>query len=111
MTTLESTRVCRYDPFTGNGTGMADPPRTLTQSISSAGVSFGEENFNAIQYQDLLDRPRDLYAECKCRILADWLGSRSPMRILNAGCGSGELSFLLARRGHRVIGVDLVPEY
>ncbi|MCX6908176.1 MAG: methyltransferase domain-containing protein [Verrucomicrobia bacterium] len=68
--------------------------------------------FNACQYQDLLARPRDLYAHTKYRILLDWLAAKpKPLRILNAGCGSGELSFLLAEAGHDVLGVDASPAY
>jgi SAM-dependent methyltransferase len=33
------------------------------------------------------------------------------MRILNAGCGSGDLSFLLAARGHSVVGIDPGHDY
>lgn len=41
--------------------------------------------------------------------LADALASRSS-RILDAGCGTGRVGGELARRGHRVVGVDLDPE-
>lgn len=30
-------------------------------------------------------------------------------RVLDAGCGTGELSLFLARRGHEVLGIDLSP--
>lgn len=68
--------------------------------------------FNASQYRDLLARSRDLYAHTKYRVLLDWLVSEAkPLRILNAGCGSGELSFLLAEAGHEVLGVDASRVY
>ncbi|ALE92259.1 SAM-dependent methyltransferase [Arthrobacter alpinus] len=41
--------------------------------------------------------------------LADALASRSS-RILDAGCGTGRVGGELARRGHRVVGVDLDAE-
>lgn len=64
-------------------------------------------DFNAYQYQDLLARSRDQYAHTKYRILLEWLGAeRKPLRILNAGCGSGDLSFLLAGAGHEILGID-----
>jgi SAM-dependent methyltransferase len=67
--------------------------------------------FSAYQYQDLLDRQEDLYARAKYEMILARLEGRSGLDILNAGCGSGDLSFLLARAGHRVVGIDAVPEY
>jgi ubiquinone/menaquinone biosynthesis C-methylase UbiE len=43
------------------------------------------------------------------RILDLVLGSRGPIDALDAGCGTGFLSFELAARGHRVTGVDFAP--
>jgi SAM-dependent methyltransferase len=40
-------------------------------------------------------------------ILLDWLGNVDGLRVLDAGCGEGYLSRLLAERGARVVGVDL----
>ena len=37
------------------------------------------------------------------------LGGRGPLDTLDAGCGTGFLSFELATRGHRVTGVDFAP--
>ncbi|OKI12623.1 class I SAM-dependent methyltransferase [Streptomyces sp. CB03911] len=42
------------------------------------------------------------------RRLAAWMPS-PPVDVLDAGCGTGSLSVLLARAGHRVTGVDLAP--
>lgn len=43
--------------------------------------------------------------------LSSWLpGDLSGMRILDAGCGPGVFSLELARRGARVLGVDLADE-
>src|SRR5215468_12253040 len=43
------------------------------------------------------------------RILDLALAGRSPLDALDAGCGTGFLSFELAARGHRVTGVDFAP--
>ena len=69
------------------------------------------ENFNQYQYDDLLNREADVYANTKYQIILKFLAGRSGLKILNAGCGSGELSFLLAAAGHTVVGIDLAPEY
>ena len=37
------------------------------------------------------------------------LTGRGPLEALDAGCGTGFLSFELAARGHRVTGVDFAP--
>jgi ubiquinone/menaquinone biosynthesis C-methylase UbiE len=43
------------------------------------------------------------------RILDLVLAGRSALHALDAGCGTGFLSFELAARGHRVTGVDFAP--
>src|SRR5690242_457259 len=43
------------------------------------------------------------------RIFGLILGGRSPLDALDAGCGTGFLSLELARRGHRVTGIDFTP--
>lgn len=42
------------------------------------------------------------------RLLRGWLPP-APQDVLDVGCGTGSLSALLARAGHRVTGVDLAP--
>jgi SAM-dependent methyltransferase len=66
---------------------------------------------NPYQYDDLLVRSNDLYANTKYQILLGHLEGEHALSILNAGCGSGELSFQLAVAGHRVLGIDPTPDY
>jgi 2-polyprenyl-3-methyl-5-hydroxy-6-metoxy-1,4-benzoquinol methylase len=66
---------------------------------------------NPYQYDDLLIREHDLYANTKYQILLGHLAGRQGLRVLNAGCGSGELSLQLAAAGHRVLGIDPDSDY
>jgi SAM-dependent methyltransferase len=66
---------------------------------------------NAYQYQDLRERSADQYAATKYDILLDWLSGKERLHVLNAGCGSGELSLRLAAAGHRVVGIDPGADY
>jgi predicted dehydrogenase/2-polyprenyl-3-methyl-5-hydroxy-6-metoxy-1,4-benzoquinol methylase len=67
--------------------------------------------FNQAQYDDLRVKSQDLYALTMHEILLAHLRGREGLRILNAGCGSGELCLLLAGRGHTVVGIDPEPAY
>ncbi len=71
----------------------------------------GAPTFNQAQYDDFLAKSGDVYARTKFEVLLRWLGGRGRQRVLNAGCGSGELSNLLAAAGHQVVGVDPDPTY
>jgi SAM-dependent methyltransferase len=87
-------------------------------SSGSAGVGLNQRasplsstTANPYQYEDLLVRSRDPYAHAKYQIILGSLDHTRPLRLLNAGCGSGDLSFLLAALGHTVVGIDPGPEY
>jgi 2-polyprenyl-3-methyl-5-hydroxy-6-metoxy-1,4-benzoquinol methylase len=67
--------------------------------------------FNQAQYDDLVSRSEDVYAHTKYDILERYLADRPFMRILNVGCGSGDLSIRLAQLGHHVCGIDVEPAY
>lgn len=66
---------------------------------------------NKYQYDDLLIRSRDPYANAKYEVIFDWLKKQEITTVLNAGCGSGELSFILASNGYTVTGFDLDKDY
>ncbi len=53
-------------------------------------------------------RPDDYYNQAR-REVAELVPSRC-RRVLEVGCGSGELGRLLRGRGHHVTGIELVPE-
>lgn len=67
--------------------------------------------FNQAQYDDLVVKSKDVYAHTKYDILERYLADRPAMRILNVGCGSGDLSIRLAQLGHDVSGIDVEPAY
>lgn len=66
---------------------------------------------NKYQYDDLLIRSKDPYANAKYEVVLSWLKRQKIKTILNAGCGSGELSFILASRGYEITGFDLDRDY
>ncbi|OGH64465.1 MAG: hypothetical protein A2821_03010 [Candidatus Magasanikbacteria bacterium RIFCSPHIGHO2_01_FULL_41_23] len=68
-------------------------------------------SFNQYQFDDLLVRDEDVYAQTKYEMILAVLKDSGILTILNAGCGSGELSFLLAAAGHKVVGIDPSFEY
>lgn len=72
-----------------------------------------KNTFNSYQYDDLVNRENDSYAEIKYNLLLKYLKEKKKgsLSILNAGCGSGDLSILLAQAGHRVLGIDPSEEY
>ena len=68
------------------------------------------ENAN-YKHQDYRIRQRDLYAFTKYRIILDWLPKGPGRQVLNAGCGSGEMTVLLAQNsGWQVDAIDIDPE-
>jgi 2-polyprenyl-3-methyl-5-hydroxy-6-metoxy-1,4-benzoquinol methylase len=67
--------------------------------------------FNEAQYEDFCSKSLDLYAQTKYDMLLEYLAGRRGLRVLNAGCGSGELSLRLAEAGHQVVGIDPEPRY
>lgn len=66
---------------------------------------------NKYQYEDLLVKSQDPYANSKYDILLSWLRKYKVRTILNAGCGSGEFCFILANLGYNVVGIDPDSDY
>jgi len=66
---------------------------------------------NKYQYDDLLIRSKDPYANAKYEVLLGWLKNKKVRTVLNAGCGSGEFCFMLAKEGYKVTGIDPDQDY
>jgi len=44
------------------------------------------------------------------KLLVDFLDPKANERILDLGCGTGELTFEISKRAENVIGIDNSPE-
>lgn len=63
------------------------------------------------KHEDYAVRSNDAYALSKYQIILSWLPGTEGLRVLNAGCGSGEMTALLARRSSwQVDAFDVDPE-
>src|SRR5258705_13315301 len=63
------------------------------------------------KHSDYSIRARDPYAFTKYQIIMGWLPKTQNLRVLNAGCGSGEMSALLAENSTwQVDAIDVDPE-
>ncbi|NJR12730.1 class I SAM-dependent methyltransferase [bacterium] len=63
------------------------------------------------KHDDYSIRSQDSYAHAKYEIVLKWLPQTPNLRVLNAGCGSGEMNILLARQTTwQVDGIDLDEE-
>jgi SAM-dependent methyltransferase len=63
-------------------------------------------------FADLVLATQDeAHREATVTFLVERLGLRPGDTVLDQCCGTGRLSLPLARRGLRVLGVDLIPEY
>lgn len=70
----------------------------FTSDLQAAQTSYQE--------QDYLAREFDQYAMTKYKIILRWLAQHRCSRVLNVGCGSGELNVLLAQNGYAVDSID-----
>ena len=63
-------------------------------------------DFSRLRRQELQGPDGDLWLD----LMESHLPKGRPLRILDAGTGAGFFALLLARRGHRVTGIDLSPD-
>lgn len=63
------------------------------------------------KHEDYAVRSDDAYAMSKYQIILRWLPRKEGLRVLNAGCGSGEMTMLLARNSSwQVDAIDVDQE-
>lgn len=63
------------------------------------------------KHDDYAVRSNDAYAMAKYQVILNWLPQTNGLRVLNAGCGSGEMTALLARnRTWQVDAIDVDTE-
>ena len=78
--------------------------RWLAETGGTGGPAYAQ------RFRDLEDGGADLHGEARLidRLIRELTGSLTG-RVLEAGCGTGRVALELARRGHRVTGVDVDP--
>jgi len=89
--------------------GRMSGDAAVSTGVSARGRSevFGDY----ASYYDALYADKDYEAECNfLEQVFLRQGVKSPASVLDLGCGTGEHAFALARRGHKVLGVDRSPE-
>lgn len=89
-----------------------DPRHSREHSVKSHMAAYWAGRapaFAQLHMHEIVGYRRDLWASELLPLLPEAPQGR-PLRVLDAGCGSGFLSLLLAGEGHDALGVDLVPE-
>jgi SAM-dependent methyltransferase len=92
--------LARWPRFRGQPDG-GDDAAVTTNRWTSGNVPRGDEYDR--RFDDLAASGHDVHGE------ADLVDGFGPGSVLDAGCGTGRLAIELARRGHRVVGVDSDP--
>lgn len=72
----------------------------------------GGRTLHELERQSGLDlASQDYWAQTRARILSKWVREANPQRVLDAGCGSGYLTELIAEQTDAdVLGIDIAEE-
>jgi ubiquinone/menaquinone biosynthesis C-methylase UbiE len=97
---------------------LAEPLRRHDESVEAACFDARVEKQYDVVADHALDMSRQLASYLRdgapqtpsaIRMLVHELGDLRGKTVLDLGCGTGDLSVILARRGGRVVGVDVSP--
>lgn len=81
--------------------------RAMNTAAFDIAALFDADEYLYFMAQTLADED----TAAQCRFIEQVLGLAPGSRVLDLGCGHGRHSNELARRGHRPLGVDLVPGF
>jgi S-adenosylmethionine-dependent methyltransferase len=82
----------------------------IMQFFRDDGLVDGDFAAGEARWRERLGRLRDVVRqELVARRLRDHLPDRPPRHVLDVGCGQGTQALRVARRGHRVTGLDSSP--
>lgn len=87
-------------PVTQSTQNDADVKELVRQHWNGRAATFDDASQHGIHTDD----QRERWLE----VLREWAGD-GPRRVLDAGCGTGVVSLLLAELGHEVTGIDFAP--
>lgn len=106
-----SKRVERHETVLG-GVAMQDEVRPLSQEVTAlldrlGVIGTSGANINYADFEDCFRGDSDEVQKSQERYLSLFPPATAPGRIVDIGCGRGEMLGLLQRGGHDVTGVDL----
>ncbi len=96
-------------------TAMEDEVRALSKEVASILARLGAEgsadaDIDYVAFEERFRGSVDSVAETLKRCLSLFPPPEVPGRIVDIGCGRGEMVELLAAEGHDVVGVDINPD-
>ncbi len=94
------------------GVAMQDEVRPLAQEVTAlldrlGAIGASGANINYAEFEDYFRGDSDEVEQSQRRYLSLFPPASEPGRIVDVGCGRGEMLALLKQAGHDVMGVDL----